>query len=320
MTTATTTNKRPRKDGKEDDEGRAAQRPRLQSRSQDDDDGSVQRRITPAGQSGLTTPKRAWSGGHVDAGTASPAPWIVQVRPLQPPTKYADDLAITQMRRFERERRPDPNYMDHQHEVTWQMREMLVSWLIDIFYEPTTRLERATLNLTVSVLDRFLSRHAITSERLQLVGAAGCGSEALQVAFKFDEGEYPNLVEAGFSLDPASLNEMEHLIVATLDFNIRYHSPIAFFHEYMAAAGTLVDTCDIDDSHELFHRLGDTLLIDHEFLAFPPSVIAGAIHFIARRVRQSLNGGVTDNDATLYCGYVKADIIQCVGCFGQYRN
>ncbi|KAJ3129811.1 hypothetical protein HK101_005185, partial [Irineochytrium annulatum] len=86
-----------------------------------------------------------------------------------------------------------------------------------------------------------------------------------------------------------SLNEMERLILATLNYDILYHNPVVFFHEYETATATLVDACDIDDSDDLSNKFADTLLTDHRFLAYPPSVVAGAIYFIGHWMRQSQN-------------------------------
>ena len=68
-------------------------------------------------------------------------------------------------------RRPLPDYLDKvQKDVTANMRGILVDWLVEVAEE--YKLLSDTLYLTVSYIDRFLSKNAISRQRLQLLGVS----------------------------------------------------------------------------------------------------------------------------------------------------
>ena len=64
-----------------------------------------------------------------------------------------------------------PNYMEKvQKDVTIGMREVLVDWLVEVAEE--YKLVSDTLFLTVSYIDRFLSSHPFSRNKLQLLGVS----------------------------------------------------------------------------------------------------------------------------------------------------
>lgn len=65
--------------------------------------------------------------------------------------------------------RPLPNYMEKvQNDISINMRQTLVDWLVEVLEE--YKLVSDTLYLTVSYVDRFLSSHALSRNKLQLLG------------------------------------------------------------------------------------------------------------------------------------------------------
>ncbi|KAF3788310.1 putative cyclin-A3-1 [Nymphaea thermarum] len=83
---------------------------------------------------------------------------------------YASDI-YQYLRESEKKRRPTPNYMESfQHDVTANMRSMLVDWLVEVAEEYT--LLPDTLHLTIAYLDRFLSSNALYRQKLQLLGVS----------------------------------------------------------------------------------------------------------------------------------------------------
>ena len=50
---------------------------------------------------------------------------------------------------------PDPNYMDHQREVTWKMRGILIDWLVEVHGK--FRLLPETMFLAVHLVDRCVA-------------------------------------------------------------------------------------------------------------------------------------------------------------------
>jgi len=63
-----------------------------------------------------------------------------------------------------------PDYMRKQLDITHSMRSILIDWMVEVAEE--YKLERETLCLAVTYVDRFLSLMAVARGKLQLVGAA----------------------------------------------------------------------------------------------------------------------------------------------------
>lgn len=67
------------------------------------------------------------------------------------------------------------------------MRAILVDWLMNVHLK--FKLLPETLFITINVIDRFMSRHGILKEEVQLVGVA-----AMLIATKYEE-IYPPTVK-----------------------------------------------------------------------------------------------------------------------------
>lgn len=65
---------------------------------------------------------------------------------------------------------PRIGFMDHQPDVTFGMRSILVDWLVEVAEE--YKIHSETVFLTVNYVDRFLSQMSVVRNKLQLVGAA----------------------------------------------------------------------------------------------------------------------------------------------------
>jgi hypothetical protein len=63
---------------------------------------------------------------------------------------------------------PDADYMDRQAELSWDMRTLLMDWIIEVHGK--FRLLPETLLIAVNMIDRFLSQRVVSLEKLQLVG------------------------------------------------------------------------------------------------------------------------------------------------------
>jgi cyclin A len=58
--------------------------------------------------------------------------------------------------------------MDEQRDLTYEMRSILVDWLVDVAKEYTLHSE--TIFIAVNLIDRFLSFKSVLREKFQLVG------------------------------------------------------------------------------------------------------------------------------------------------------
>lgn len=71
---------------------------------------------------------------------------------------------------MQKNRRPKPGYMKKQPDITYNMRTILVDWLVEVAEE--YKLHTETLYLAVNYIDRFLSYMSVVRAKLQLVGTA----------------------------------------------------------------------------------------------------------------------------------------------------
>ncbi|MBE3046670.1 hypothetical protein IMZ48_29895, partial [Candidatus Bathyarchaeota archaeon] len=72
--------------------------------------------------------------------------------------EYANDI-FEYLRDLEVKTIPNPNYMDHQDELEWKMRGILIDWLVEV--HTRFHLLPETLFLAVNVVDRFLSEKVV---------------------------------------------------------------------------------------------------------------------------------------------------------------
>ncbi|MBA0743037.1 hypothetical protein Gogos_005758, partial [Gossypium gossypioides] len=119
---------------------------------------------------------------------------------------------------IEEKRRPLPNYMEKvQNDITVNMREMLMAWLVEVTEE--YKLVSDTLHLTVLYIDRFLSSHPVSRNKLQLLGVS-----CMLIASKYEEITPPHIDDFCYITDNSytkeEVVEMEKEILKLLDFEI----------------------------------------------------------------------------------------------------
>merc|ERR1719431_2319145 len=104
---------------------------------------------------------------------------------------------------------PKASYMDKQPDITHNMRQILVDWLVEVSEE--YKLQTETLYLAVNFIDRFLSLMSVQRAKLQLVGTA-----AMFIASKFEEIYPPDVTEFVYITDDTytkrQVLRMEHLV------------------------------------------------------------------------------------------------------------
>jgi len=170
---------------------------------------------------------------------------------------------------------PNPNYMDEQKELQWKMRAILVDWLIEVHNK--FRLLPETLYLTVNIIDRFLSLRVVSLVKLQLVGIT-----AMFIAAKYEEVVAPSIQNFIYMTDNGYTDEeilkAERYVLQVLDFSLQYPSPMSFLRRASKA-----DNYDIQ-TRTLAKYLMEISLVDHRFLPYPPSLIAAAGLYLARKM------------------------------------
>ncbi len=170
---------------------------------------------------------------------------------------------------------PNPDYMDHQENLEWQLRGVLIDWLIEV--HTRFHLLPETIFLAVNIIDRFLSVRVVELEKLQLVGIT-----AMFIASKYEEVISPHVVnfrhvaDDGFSEE--EILKAERFVLSALNYDLSYPNPMNFLRRISKA-----DSYDIQ-TRTLGKYLLEISLLDHRLMGYHPSHIAAAAMYLARLI------------------------------------
>ncbi|KAL9125337.1 MAG: hypothetical protein Q9217_005447 [Psora testacea] len=191
---------------------------------------------------------------------------------------------------------PNPDYMDHQTQIEWHLRGVLVDWLIEV--HTRFHLLPETIFLAINIIDRFLSARIVQLEKLQLVGIT-----AMFIASKYEEVLSPHVqnfklvADDGFSEE--EILKAERFVLATLNYDLSYPNPMNFLRRISKA-----DNYDIQ-TRTLGKYLMEISLLDHRFIGYQPSHVAAASMYLARLI---LDRGEWDATLAHYAGYTEEEI------------
>ena len=172
---------------------------------------------------------------------------------------------------------PNPNYMEHQEDLEWKMRGILVDWLIEV--HTRFRLLPETLFLAINIVDRFLSIKVVPLDKLQLVGIT-----AMFIASKYEEvlsphvGNFVHVADDGFTVD--EVLSAERYTLQTLKYDLSYPNPMNFLRRISKA-----DQYDIQ-TRTVGKYLMEISLVDHRFLEYRQSHTAAAAMYLARMMME----------------------------------
>ncbi|KAK7044247.1 B-type cyclin [Paramarasmius palmivorus] len=209
---------------------------------------------------------------------------------------YAEEI-FEYMESLEANMMPKADYMEAQTELTWQMRSMLVDWLIQIHLKYHMLPE--TLWIAINVMDRFLSERVVSTVKLQLVGVT-----AMLIAAKYEEIMAPSVDEFVFMTEQAySRDEIlkgERIILQCLDFQIsHYCSPYSWMRRISKA-----DDYDLQ-TRTLGKFLIEVTLLDHRFLRAKSSLVAAVGMYSAR----TMLGGDWNEAFVFHSGYTEEQLL-----------
>jgi G2/mitotic-specific cyclin 1/2 len=186
--------------------------------------------------------------------------------------EYANDI-FEYLRSLEDASLPNPDYMNHQDDIEWKTRGILVDWLIEV--HTRFHLLPETLFLAVNIIDRFLSAKVVQLDRLQLVGIT-----AMFIAAKYEEVLSPHIenfkriADNGFS--EAEILSAERTVLGCLNYDLSYPNPMNFLRRVSKADNYEIQTRTIGK------YLMEISLLDHRFMEFPPSKVAAAAMYLSR--------------------------------------
>ena len=158
------------------------------------------------------------------------------------------------------------------------MRGILIDWLVEVQWK--LKLLPETLFLSVNLIDRFLSRRAVSMVKLQLVGLT-----ATMIASKVEEVLSPSIANFIYLSDNAydtqELLKAERYMLHVLNFHLAYPSPLTYLRRISKA-----EAYDVR-SRTLAKYLMETALLDDSFVVCPPSMLAAVGIYLARHMLSS---------------------------------
>jgi hypothetical protein len=200
------------------------------------------------------------------------------------------------LKKLEVSTRPNADYMEHQEDLEWKMRGILVDWLIEV--HTRFHLLPETLFLAVNIIDRFLSAKMVQLDRLQLVGVT-----AMFIASKYEEVLSPHVANFRHVADDGFTEEeilsAERYVLTALNYDLSYPNPMNFLRRISKA-----DNYDIQ-TRTLGKYLLEISLLDHRFMAYLPSHVAAGAMYLARAI---LERGEWDATLSHYAGYDEEEV------------
>lgn len=188
--------------------------------------------------------------------------------------EYANEI-FDYLRDLECKTIPNPKYIEHQDELEWKTRGILIDWLIEV--HTRFHLLPETLFLAVNIIDRFLSEKVVQLDRLQLVGIT-----AMFIASKYEEVLSPHITNfrhvADDGFTESEILSAERFILSTLNYDLSYPNPMNFLRRISKA-----DNYDIQ-SRTIGKYLMEISLLDHRFMPYRPSHVAAAAMYLSRLI------------------------------------
>ncbi|KAK6464319.1 cyclin-like protein [Scheffersomyces coipomensis] len=209
--------------------------------------------------------------------------------------EYSPEI-FNYLRELENKLSPDPMYMENQDELKWEMRSVLIDWVVQVHNR--FNLLPETLYLTVNYIDRFLSKRKVSLSRFQLVGAV-----ALFIAAKYEEINCPTVQEVAYMADNAySIEDFlkaERFMIDVLEFDMGWPGPMSFLRRTSKA-----DDYDYE-TRTLAKYFLEITIMDSKFVASPPSWLAAGSHYLSRKL---LNRGDWTEAHIFYSGYTEIQL------------
>jgi G2/mitotic-specific cyclin 2 len=168
---------------------------------------------------------------------------------------------------------PNANYMDHQREIDWEKRGVLVDWVLQVHAK--FGLLPETLFLFTNILDRFLSSRSVDLLKLQLVGIT-----AFFIAAKYEETYCPSVTEIAYLAENAytveEILKAERYMLKTIGWDLRYPGPMTWLRR-----GSKADECDLQ-ARTVAKYLCEIGCLEWRLVGTTPSMIATAAMWLAR--------------------------------------
>ncbi|KAF9941155.1 hypothetical protein BGZ75_004520 [Mortierella antarctica] len=199
--------------------------------------------------------------------------------------EYKDEI-FEYMKQMERETMAVPEHMDLQPELTWDLRPLLVDFLIEIHNH--FNLQPETLYLAMNMMDRYLSKRVVYKKHYQLVGMT-----SLWISSKYEDSKekLPSVSQlcklCSNTYDEAAFITMERHILKTLDYGLGHPTAEAFMKKDLELSGQGQSQSQSQEDQVLRHVaqfLMELTMFQRCFLSFGSSTIAASALFLARTI------------------------------------
>lgn len=228
--------------------------------------------------------------GHLFQEYASAPPKINDLQFVDVDTDHMDPQMCTayaldidqHLRNAETKKRPLANYMEEvQEDINASMRGILIDWLVEVAEE--YKLVPDTLYLTVSYIDRYLSKNVVNRQRLQLLGVT-----SMLVASKYEEICAPQVEEFCYITDNTyfcdEVLQMESKVLQHLNFELSTPTVKCFLRRFVRAAQVSPEIAQVQFLHLEFlaNFLAELTLTEYSFIGYLPSLVAASAVFLAK--------------------------------------
>ncbi|KAM8965269.1 G2/mitotic-specific cyclin-B3 isoform X2 [Sarcophilus harrisii] len=212
--------------------------------------------------------------------------------------EYAKEI-FTYMRKRE-EFFPISNYMVKQHDISKEMRAILVDWMVEV--QENFELTHETLYLAVKLVDHYLMQVVCLRDKLQLIG-----STAILIAAKFEERCPPCIDDFLYICDDAYQREeilrMEINILHTLKFDINIPIAYRFLRRFAKCAHVDMEVLTLS------RFICELTLQEYDFVQERASKLAASSFFLALKMK---NLGNWTPPLECYSGYQSTDLFSLV--------
>ncbi|KAG8691561.1 G2/mitotic-specific cyclin [Ceratobasidium sp. 395] len=210
------------------------------------------------------------------------------------------------MKELEIRTMPSPVYMKSQPDLSWDMRGILMDWLIQV--HSRFRLLPETLFLATNIIDRFLSLRIVSLIKLQLVGIT-----SLFVASKYEEIMAPS-VQNFLKVSDSGYTEQEILqaekyILRTLGWDLSYPNPMSWLRRASKA-----DAYDVQ-TRTMAKFLVEVSIVEERLIKCPPSLLSAAALWLSRLI---LDRDEWSANLEHYSGYSEKGLLSCANVMLNY--
>ncbi|KAF9101841.1 hypothetical protein BGX27_011300 [Mortierella sp. AM989] len=191
--------------------------------------------------------------------------------------EYKEEI-FQYMKQMEKETMAVPEHMDLQPELTWDLRPLLVDFLIEIHNH--FNLQPETLYLAMNMMDRYLSKRVVYKKHYQLVGMT-----SLWISSKYEDSKekLPSVSQlcklCSNTYDEAAFITMERHILKTLDYGLGHPTAEAFMKKDLEMSGE-----EDQVVRHVAQFLMELTMFQRCFLSFGSSTIAASALFLARSI------------------------------------